>query len=162
MNDVVGFTQAGYRFAVTTPLGADKLLLDSFEITEGISEPFEMRRTMASEYGDLDFGQIVGKAVTVMGTDDQSRKSHFHGIVGRFRQDGMIYTAQIRPKLWKLTLTSDNRIFQHETTPDIVTAVLQEHGVTDLRNALTATYKSREYCVQYNETAFNFVSRPMQ
>jgi type VI secretion system secreted protein VgrG len=162
MNDVVGYTQAGYAFAVTTPLGADKLLLDSFEITECISEPFEMRLTMVSEYDDLDFSQIVGQAVTVTGTDDQSRKSYFHGIVGRFRQDGMIYTAEVRPKLWELTLASDNRIFQNQTTPDIVIAVLQEHGVTDLRNALTGTYKSREYCVQYNETAFSFVSRLME
>jgi type VI secretion system secreted protein VgrG len=98
MSEVLGYTQAGYSFAVTTPLGADKLLLEEFEMTERISEPFAMRLTMVSEYGDLDFSQIVGQTVTVTGTDEQGRKSYFHGVVGRFRQDGMIYTAEIRPK----------------------------------------------------------------
>lgn len=162
MNDVVGYTQAGYAFAVTTPLGADKVLLDSFGIIERISEPFRMRLVMASEYSDLEFSQIVGKAVTVTATDEQGRKSYFHGIVGRFRQNGLVYTAEVLPKLWQLTLASDNRVFQNKTAPDIVTQVLQEQGITDLRNALTGSYQQREYCVQYNETAFNFVSRLME
>jgi type VI secretion system secreted protein VgrG len=131
-------------------------------MTERISEPFAMRLTMASEYGDLDFSQIVGQSVSVAGTDSQGRQIYFHGIVARFRQDGMIYTADIRPTLWQLTLASDNRIFQNQSTPDIVTAVLQAQGVTDVSNTLTGTYQPRDYCVQYNETAFNFISRLME
>ena len=162
MNDVLGYTQGGFAFAVTTPFGADKLLLERFAVSERISEPFHMHLVMASEYDNLDFSQIVGQAVSVTATDEQGNKSYFHGIVTRFRQEGLAYTADVHPKLQQLTLASDNRIFQNMTAPDIVTKVLQEQGVTDLQNSLTGTYNQREYCVQYNETAFNFVSRLLE
>ena len=163
MNDILGYTQAGYWFSVTTPFGDDELLLKEFEFSERISSLFHLRLTMASEHDDLDFTRIVGQPVTVSGTDDNGRKSCFHGIVGRFRQDGRIYTADVYPKMWELTLASDNRIFQNQSVPDIVTAVLQEHGITDLnKDNLTGTYPLYEYCVQYGETTFNFVSRLLE
>lgn len=162
MNDVIGYTQTGYAFEVSTPFGSDQLLLDSFEMTERLSAPFHLRLVMVSEHGDLDFSQIVGQPVTVTATDEQDRKSYFHGIVGRFRQEGFIYTAEVHPKLQQLTLASDNRIFQNKTTVEIVTQILQEQGVTDWRNALTGNYKQREYCVQYNETDFNFICRLLE
>src|SRR5881227_1135380 len=110
MSEVLGYTQAGYAFDVSTPFGADKLLLETFEISEAISQPFSMRLVMRSEQEDLDFSQIVGKPVTLTGTDEQGRKAYFHGTVARFRQDGLMYTAEVRPAFWQLTLASDNRI----------------------------------------------------
>src|SRR5262249_38739019 len=66
------------------------------------------------------------------------------------------------PKLWLLTKTRDSRIFQNKSVPDIVKQVLSEHGVTDVNDSLTGTYDPREYCVQYAETAFDFVSRLLE
>jgi type VI secretion system secreted protein VgrG len=72
------------------------------------------------------------------------------------------YYADLRPWLWLLTLTSDSRIFQNKTVPEIIEAVFTGLGLTDYRNALTATYTAREYCVQYQESAFDFISRLME
>ena len=58
--------------------------------------------------------------------------------------------------------TVDSRIFQNLTVPDIVKQILTDHGVTDVKDALTGTYTAREYCVQYQETAFAFVSLLME
>jgi type VI secretion system secreted protein VgrG len=162
MSDVVGYTQGGYAYEVTTPFGPDTLLLQSFDIDETVSQPFDMRLVMLSEYDDLDFSEIVGQGVTLTSTDEQGQKCYFHGIVCRFRQDGRFYIAEVHPRFWQLQLASDNRIFQNKTTPDIVTGLLNENGVTDIRNALTGTYNPREYCVQYQETTFNFVSRLLE
>jgi type VI secretion system secreted protein VgrG len=68
----------------------------------------------------------------------------------------------VYPRLWLLTKTQDCRIFQNKSVPDIVKAVLNEHGVTDIDDALSGTYAAREYCVQYRETAFDFVSRLLE
>ncbi len=65
MSDVLGYTQAGFAFEVSTPFGADTLLLETFEIGEAISQPFDMRLVMRSEDNNLDFSQIVGQGVTL-------------------------------------------------------------------------------------------------
>jgi type VI secretion system secreted protein VgrG len=41
-------------------------------------------------------------------------------------------------------------------------AIFDEFEFTDYRNDTKSTYAKREYCVQYNETFFNFVSRLME
>jgi len=158
----LGYTQTGYSFAVTTPLGPDKLLLESFDGEEQISGLFHFRLTMTSEYDDLDFKQVVGKGAAITATDKDGKKRHFHGIVARMVQNGMTYHFDVRPKLWELTLASDYRIFQNKTVPEIVKAVLQEQGITDLDDTLIGTYAAREYCVQYGESLFAFISRLME
>lgn len=72
------------------------------------------------------------------------------------------YTLELRPWLWWLTLASDNRIFQTKSVPDIVEAVFKAHGYTDYELKLTGTYTARDYCVQFGETDFAFVSRLLE
>jgi type VI secretion system VgrG family protein len=69
------------------------------------------------------------------------------------------YRASLTPKLWLLTKKVRSRIFQHVTVPDILNAVLTGMDVT---YELSATYFPRDYCVQYGESDFNFVSRLME
>ena len=66
------------------------------------------------------------------------------------------------PWLWFLTRTSNCRIFQEMTVPDIIKQVFRDHGFTDFDDALSGTYRTWEYCVQYRETDFEFVSRLME
>ena len=159
---VLGYTQTGYTFTITTPLGDDMLLLQAFEGEELISGLFEFRVDMDSEHGDLDFTSVVGQSVTITGADKDGNQRNFNGIVARMVQSGLSYHFEVRPKLWELTLASDNRIFQAKSVPDIVKQVLQEQGVTDVKDALTGTYDQRDYCVQYRETCFDFISRLME
>jgi type VI secretion system secreted protein VgrG len=158
----LGYTQTGYTFTITTPLGNDMLLLEAFEGEEQISGLFEFRVDMDSEHGDLDFTQVVGQSVTITGADKDGNQRHFNGIVARMVQSGLSYHFEVRPKLWELTLASDNRIFQAKSVPDIVKQVLQEQGVSDVKDALTGSYDARDYCVQYRETCFDFIARLME
>src|SRR6266498_1461344 len=68
----------------------------------------------------------------------------------------------VRSWLWFLTRTTDCRIFQEKTVPDIIKEVFQDHSMAVFDDGLTGTYARREYCVQYRETDFNFVSRLME
>ena len=63
------------------------------------------------------------------------------------------------PWFWFLNLFSDCRIFQNKSVPDIVEQVFQDRGFSDFESRLRARILPREYCVQYRETDFNFVSR---
>ncbi|WP_342245375.1 type VI secretion system Vgr family protein [Pseudomonas sp. OTU5201] len=72
------------------------------------------------------------------------------------------YQLVLRPWLWWLTLASNNRVFQNLATSDIVTTIFKAHGFTDFEVKLTGSYSPREYCVQYGETDFAFVSRLLE
>ncbi|WP_236173539.1 type VI secretion system Vgr family protein [Pseudomonas pseudonitroreducens] len=72
------------------------------------------------------------------------------------------YQLILRPWLWWLTLASNNRVFQNLATSDIVTTIFKAHGFTDFKLSLSGSYEPREYCVQYGESDFAFVSRLLE
>jgi len=161
-------TQIHRTIAVGTPLGDDVLLMRSFQFTERLGRPFEMVLDMLSTQSNIDFSKIVGQNVTVRiqkPVDNQPR--YFNGIVRQFSQVGASgrltnYKALVVPWLWLLTRTSDCRIFQEMTVPDIIKKVFRDHGFTDFDDRLSGSHRKWEYCVQYRETDFNFVSRLME
>jgi type VI secretion system secreted protein VgrG len=161
------YVQDNLKLKISTPLGPNKLLLSSFRGEEQISGLFQFTLEMVSEDNAIDFQAIVGKAVTVTLNLSNNAEHYINGIVGRFVQEETNlrltrYFAEIHPWLWLLTKTSDCRVFQNKSVPDIIEAVFSDLGFSDFRNDLKGTYDKCEYCVQYNETAFNFVSRLME
>ncbi|HSS76421.1 MAG TPA: type VI secretion system tip protein TssI/VgrG [Thermoanaerobaculia bacterium] len=161
------YTQDTASIAVSTPLGKDKLLLRAFQGEERISGLFRFSLQMESETRDLDFSKVVGKSATVTVELADGTQRFINGIVGRFVQAGgadrfAAYHAELVPALWLLTLAADCKIFQNKTAPEIVKSILSDMGITDVKDSLTKTYASREYCVQYNETAFAFISRLLE
>lgn len=162
-----GFKQENSYLAVTTPLGPDVLLLTGMHGEESMSSLFYFDLEMISGDAGLDFSKVVGKSATVSLNLDASKKRYVNGVVTRFVQTGgdldfATYHAELRPWLWWLTLRTDSRIFQAKTTPDIIKSVFSDLGFSDFKDQMTATYTAREYCVQYQETAFDFISRLME
>ena len=154
---------------VTTPVdeGVRKFHLAEIDGEEGISEIFHYSLRLRSEDGNVDFKKLVGQKVTVTIIQHNGTERHINGVVTRFMQgdfDGKMttYHAEIRPWLWELMLTANSKIFQNLSVLDIVSAVFSDMGFTDFSVRTIMTYKPREYCVQYQETAFAFVSRLME
>ena len=161
-----GFAQHNTFLKVSTPLGTDELVLDAMEATEGISEMFKLTLHMRSLSSDLDASKMIGNAVTVTMKIPDGPERYFNGIATRFIQsggeDGLAhYTAEVVPKLWLLTLSSDRAIYQAKTIPDIIKAVLGDFGIT-FETKLTGTYTALDYCVQHDETSLAFISRLME
>src|SRR5476649_802582 len=147
----IGYTQANTYISISTPLGADTLLLGAFHGEESLSAPFHFSLDMSSEKSDLDFTQIVGKGVTISITASGGTTRYLHGLMTRFVQAGTTsrltsYFGEIRPWLWMLNLSSDQRIYQAKSTLDIVKALFGELGYTVFRDATTGTYSPRDYC----------------
>ena len=155
---------------VKTPLDGDfrKFWLEDIEGEEHISGLFHYRLRLTSDDAEpVNFKKILGKPVTVTIELHEGGKRYINGIVTRFVQaetgeSETTYYADIRPWLWRCTLTTDCRIFQNQNVPDIISAVFKGLGFTDFKINLKKSYNPRVYCVQYNETSFNFVSRLME
>lgn len=161
------FTQENRLIAIESPLGEDVLLLKSFTGHEAISRLFSFQAELLSADNSIKFGDIVGRRVTMKVSLASGDQRFFNGFVSRFVQSGSDarfthYQMEVVPWLWFLTRNADCRIFQNMTIPDIIQQVFKDRGFTDFKNCLTGTYEPREYCVQYRETDFNFVSRLME
>jgi type VI secretion system secreted protein VgrG len=161
------YKQENRFIKITTPLGEDTLLLQSFAGTEAVSRPFAFHLEILSEKRDIAFNDIVGKSVTIQMrlADDSDR--HFNGLVNRFTQglsDSKLthYQMEVVPWLWMLTRRFDCRIFQKMTVVDVISKVFKDAGFNDFKNSTTGTFEQLEYCVQYRESDFNFASRLMQ
>src|SRR5882672_4743229 len=163
----MGYTQEKRLIAIETPLGNDLLLLKSFAGHESISRLFAFSLDLLSENASISFDQIVGQRVSISITQVDGDKRYINGFVSRFSQSGADarfthYHAEVVPWLWFLTRTAACRIFQNMTVPDIITKVFTDLGFSDSKKSLQGTYEQWDYCVQYRETAFNFVSRLME
>jgi type VI secretion system secreted protein VgrG len=162
------FTGERRLLTLTTPFGEDALLLTSFNGTEEISRLFNYQLEMLSEKDSIDAADIVGKDVTWSIQHLDSDPRIFNGVVSRFAASGRLirglraYRAVVVPWLWFLTRSANCRIFQKKSVPDIIQAVFDDLGFSDYEIALKGSYAPWEYCVQYRETAFNFVSRLME
>ncbi|TVR82132.1 MAG: type VI secretion system tip protein VgrG [Rhodospirillales bacterium] len=154
-------TQDHASLRVSTPLGKDKLILEGFEGEEHLSRPFLFRGNMKATADGLDPEGVVGEAAHVTLVDGDGNQRFIHGRVTRLIRGPARWHAELRPWLWLLRLTSDNRIFQNKTVPDILQEVFDDLGFPDYRNSLTSQYQQREYCVQYRETTYDFVHRLM-
>ncbi|WP_437277902.1 type VI secretion system tip protein TssI/VgrG [Sorangium sp. So ce375] len=166
------YDQATTILAIHSPLGPDAIALAGFRGEERISSLFWFELDLVSEERAIDFSSIISQGVTAVIRLSSGGARYVHGIISRFRQASRAhvggseprtaYRAELRPWLWFLTKTKDSRIFQGKSVPEIVKQVFDDFGFPDYTDELTGTYDPREYCVQYQETAFDFVSRLLE
>lgn len=160
------FQQAGRLISIDTPLGQDKLLLDRFTGTEALSRLFRFNAELLStEF--VQFSDIIGQPVTITVHHPDGPRRFANGIVNRFQfvEKGNRFhhfRAEIVPWLWKLTLVANCRIFQNKTALEVIKKVFSDLGFNDYKDSTQRSYESRDYCVQYRETDFAFVSRLME
>ncbi|MFZ6727005.1 type VI secretion system Vgr family protein [Undibacterium sp. MH2W] len=160
--------------------------------TDGINQLFDYRLTLqtsddlgigAAIGANLDLDSVIGKEITCIielegmgafipglpgggsahigaGQREISAlitAARFIGVDSRHA----LYEFTLRPWLHLATLTTDCKVFQNQTPVETIVAVLNDYAfVVDKR--LIDTYPVRDYCVQYNESDFAFVTRLMQ
>lgn len=159
-------TQKNRIASVKSPLGEDVLLFRQMTASEELGRLYEFNLELLSSNESIKMEDVLGRKITVRLALRQGGERFFNGYVTRFAQIERVggfaqYQATLRPWLWFLTRTSDCRIFQDKTIPQIIKEIFREHGFSDFREALHS-YQPKGYCVQYRETDFNFVSRLME
>ena len=164
----MALSQVGRLVTVTTPLGADAFVCTAARGREELSRPFAFTLDLLTDSTSVAPADLVGQPVGWKVNMPAATPRLFHGHVARLVAGPTIgrglraYRADVVPWLWFLTRTADCKIFQAKTVPDILTAVFDAFGFSAYQNKLTATYPTLDYCVQYRETAFAFVSRLME
>ena len=161
------YTQRDRPLQITTPLPDDSLLLTELRGREAISELFHFELSTVAELGtQVPFDQILGHKITVKieTIAESGNFRYISGICKRISQGERTeeftnYYLEVVPQFWLLTHTVRSRIFQQKTVPDILKQVLT--GL-DVSYELQGSYKSMEYCVQYQESDFNFACRVME
>jgi type VI secretion system secreted protein VgrG len=150
---------------------ADDLLFGSMTTDERLGRMFSYWVQFESRDAEIDLTGLLGSSMTVTIDTQDGYQRHFNGIVCEAAQtgvetvDGLIYaqySVSLVPKPWLLASMVDCRIFTDMAVPDIVKAVLNEAGYSDVKLSLSASYAKREYCVQYREDGLNFISRLME
>jgi type VI secretion system secreted protein VgrG len=157
-----------FLFAVA---GVDATLrVVRFRGSEGISRLFHYEFELACEDAALSFDDVVRKGAQFNIPLPDGDPREVVGIVSRFTQVAVgkvlaVYRAEVVPKAWLLTLRKDCRIFQELKAPEIIKKVLEGAGLAagdDFKLSLQGTYAVRQYCVQYRESDFDFISRLME
>ena len=154
---------------VESPLGDDKLILTGFKGTEQLSGLFKFRLDLVSPDHDIQPEEILGKGISWSVRKAGGDRRPFHGIVGSLGGGGSFgrsyrwYYVDVYPALWLLTHNANCRVFQQKPVQDIIKAITADFPdvVLDL-SGITGDHPPREYCVQYKESDFKFLSRIME
>lgn len=161
-------TQDKQRIKLDTPLGKDVFLVQRVSGRETISQPFQFTFQVVTESSDIDQTKLIGKNISCSIKCNDGEERYFSGVVSNLIAGGVVeshfrqYQIVIVPWLTLLTYRSDCRIFQETSSPDIIEEVFKNLGFSDFTWKLQGTYSPREYCVQYRETDFEFVTRLLE
>ena len=150
-----------------TVLDPDQLLVKDATVREQLGRMSAIDIDLLSPKDDLALDDLLGRGMSLELAVAGESPRFFHGLVAECSQTGQLgrystYSARVVPWLWLLTRTSDCKIFQQQSVPDIIKSVFRQHGSSDFEDSLGGSYSPRDYCVQYMETDFNFVSRLME
>lgn len=139
-----------------------------FQGVEGLSTCYRFDINLVSDQTELDLAKIIGSPATFTIKRPEG-DIPFNGILAEFEQEHAVgpyafYRAVLVPKLWWLSLTHHNQVFLDMTLPEILTAVLQDGGLTwqDFGLRLKNDYPVWEYVCQYRESHLDFISRWME
>ncbi|WP_269508016.1 type VI secretion system tip protein TssI/VgrG [Burkholderia sp. IMCC1007] len=155
--------QSDLRF--TFAVGDEPFEVVEFTLHEGLSETFLLEVELASGNAAIDFGQVLDHNGLLTIWQGAQPVRYVHGTVSSFEQGDTgfrrtRYSAVIEPRLARLKLSSDWRIFQTLNVTEIASAVLKAHGLTlDYEQRITNAHLPREYCVQAGDTDYDFVER---
>lgn len=146
-----------------------KLTFDRFRGSEELGRPFQFDLELSSDTAKPDLTSLLGSSVTLAITKPDKSKRYFNGIVARACFDGLVggayhYRLELRPWIWLLSRRQDCRIFQNKSVWDIITGIFRDAGFSDFsdKRQNSAGSQTLEYCVQYNETSLDFVTRLME
>ncbi|WP_095187875.1 type VI secretion system tip protein TssI/VgrG [Pseudomonas sp. Irchel 3E19] len=134
----------------------------AFDGDEAISCLYAIRVELVSERADIDLeGLLSQPAFLQFGFNNEGIHGRIEDVrVGEVGKRLTHYQLTLVPALHYLQFSHDQRIFQNLTVPQIITQVLQLHGIQgDVFTFHVSTSTEREYCVQYGQSDFEFIQR---
>ncbi|ANY19394.1 Phage-related baseplate assembly protein [Tsuneonella dongtanensis] len=148
-------------------LGGEQVEFVSLTAHESLSEPFQIELQITAPLGELDLAPHIGEPVGVTVFEDEEEVRYFNGILVeavylRETSDGFYYNLSLRSFMHFMDSRKGFAIFQEKTAIDILKDVFAAAGISDYDLRISESYEPFEYCVQYGESDFNFISRIME
>lgn len=152
---------------MTVGLGGEQVEYVAMSAREELSTPFEIEVQIVATLGELDLVPHIGEPVSVEMSEGPEVVRHFHGLLVEAVHlhedgDGFHYSLVLRPFTHFLSSRQTFAIFQEKTVIDIIKDVFAAASITDYELRTTESYEPFEYCVQYGESDFHFLSRLME
>ncbi|SCC12716.1 type VI secretion system secreted protein VgrG [Kosakonia oryzendophytica] len=156
------------RIAVQLPV--EGLIFWKLSGREALSESFAFNLQLLGTDARMDRSTLLGKPVTVtIPTQGLTGPRYLNGKITRVAVSAVelsgtryaVYQLTVEPDLWPMKRDRNLRIFQEQTVPQIVKTLLGEYQV-NIEDKLSGSYRTWEYCVQYQESSFDFISRLME
>ncbi|RKS21392.1 type VI secretion system secreted protein VgrG [Pseudomonas sp. WPR_5_2] len=151
------------RFTLTVEGSDHDLKVLEFTGKEAISQPYRFDLELVSERPDIELESLLHRQA-FLSFDAQG--SGIHGQIFRIGQGDCgkrltRYQISLVPRLAYLSQRINQRIFQHQSVPAIITQILKDHGILGdvFKFQLGTDYPEREYCVQYAESDLAFIER---
>ncbi|MBX3222296.1 MAG: type VI secretion system tip protein VgrG [Labilithrix sp.] len=149
--------------------GVDGTLLPtSVRVDEALHASRTIAVTIAGETLGVGASTLLRKGAQLDVSVGGEAARRFEGIVLRVKESwsaaGAPVVVTLGSPLDLLALSTDCRIFQEMSVPDIVVQVLKDAGLPPARivKRLAGSYPKLESCTQYGETMLAFVSRILE
>lgn len=140
----------------------------SFYAEETISLPFLVTVDFISDQQNIDPAAVLYQAAVLKITVPEGPVNYFHGMIRRITATGVqlrsayTYNIEIVPKLWFLSQTQDCRVFQDQTTEQILQTLFDEFDIFPVQFKIFGDKPKRDYTVQWNESDYDFMARLLQ
>ncbi|WP_045421168.1 type VI secretion system Vgr family protein [Vibrio jasicida] len=143
-------------------------IISNATIKQALSEPFEIKAMLVSSGFDMQdqLGQFltINRYFNESGSNTINRS--YNGVVTLIQHLGMDsnlqnhqYEITLKPWFWLLKHTHSFRVYQNQSTQEIVSDIFDNAGFKGNYKISSMPSTKREYCLQYNESDFDFVSR---
>lgn len=156
---------AGRQTKIAIDLGGEQASIRRLEATEALGRPFAISVEIVAAHGEIDLRPHLGKPVAVTLSEEGELLRNFHGYVveGEYifqQHDGYHYRISLRPWTYFMAHTVNFRIFQNKNVIEIAKEVLGGYPMAKVNfSGIVRVRSPREYCVQYGESDFTFLSR---
>lgn len=145
-----------------------ELIPTSVRWNERLGRPFEATVVVITTADDLDPTDWIGQPMGIIVGQLSDEPVQLHGIIDAVKQldyQDEICRLEIRlvPWIGLLRYVGGCRIYQQQSVVDIITSITGDRGFSGaLDDRLSTAYQPRTYCVQYNESDLDFISRLME
>ncbi|MGB1236428.1 MAG: type VI secretion system Vgr family protein, partial [Planktomarina sp.] len=145
----------------------DSLYISAIIAEDGLSQVPMIQVELATKDTNIGLKDFLGEHYQLeVGEGDSFREFSGYCTEAEYlgtQSNWALYGLTLHPFMWFLTKTKNSRVFQGLKIEEIFDKILKDHGFDhDLDVQLGDPTMKRDYCVQYRETDFDFISRLME
>lgn len=164
---LAAFTSENRLYEIDTPLGADRLLVESWVGREELSTLYEWRIFCLS--AGIELKTLIAKQVTLrtrLADGAQATRSGWVSHIAQLGADGGLarYRLTVVSWLWLATQRRRSRAFQDKRILDILEEVFAADGpranwrISPEVKGFLSRVRPRSYCCLYRESDYAFLS----